>query len=225
MFYSLYTAKNHTQGEGKFNLEEKIMKMNVPNILTMLRMILIPVFVACFIYIPNQLIAGLIACGVFIVASLTDMLDGKIARKYNMVTSFGKIMDPLADKLLVFSAFVLLAVKLFESENGVIAGHVMIWACVIVFFRELGVTSIRAVCASSAGKVVAANFFGKAKTVTQMACIIVALIELALIESGTFTLTMYIPTYVLTGLMLIMTVGSGINYVKIYAPYLKTDNE
>lgn len=199
------------------------MKMNVPNILTMLRMILIPAFVACFIYIPNQLVAGLVACGIFIVASLTDMLDGKIARKYNLVTSFGKIMDPLADKLLVFSAFVLLAVKLFNC--GRIAGHIMIWACVIVFFRELGVTSIRAVCASSAGKIVAANYFGKLKTVTQMACIIVAFVEFALIESGTFTATNYIPTYVLTALMLFMTIASGINYVRIYAPFLKTNKE
>ena len=199
------------------------MKMNIPNQLTMLRMLLIPAFIATFLYIPNALVAALVSCGIFIVASLTDMLDGKIARKYNLVSNFGKIMDPLADKVLVFSAFLLLAVKLFEANK--IVGNVMIWACMIVFLRELGVTSIRAVCASSAGKVVAASMFGKLKTVTQMACIIVTLVEFGLIESGTFTATMYIPTYVLIGLMLIMTVGSGIDYVITYLPLLKNESK
>ena len=199
------------------------MKMNIPNQLTMLRMLLIPAFIATFLYIPNALVAALVSCGIFIVASLTDMLDGKIARKYNLVSNFGKIMDPLADKVLVFSAFLLLAVKLFEANK--IVGNVMIWACMIVFLRELGVTSIRAVCASSAGKVVAASMFGKLKTVTQMACIIVSLVEFGLIESGTFTATMYIPTYVLIGLMLIMTVGSGIDYVITYLPLLKNESK
>ena len=194
------------------------MKMNVPNQLTMLRMILIPVFVACFLYIPSILVVSLVACGVFILASLTDMLDGKIARKYNLVTNFGKIMDPLADKVLVFVAFLLLAVRFYEANK--ILGSVMIWACAIIFFRELGVTSIRAVCANS-GAVVPANLFGKLKTVTQMACIIVAFIELGLIEGGVFTATMYIPTYILIALMTFMTVASGINYVNIYLPYLK----
>ncbi len=201
------------------------MKMNIPNQLTMLRMILIPVFVACFLYIPSVLVASLVACGIFILASLTDMLDGKIARKYNLVTSFGKIMDPLADKVLVFSAFLLLAIRLFEASK--IVGNVMIWACVIVFLRELGITSVRAVCAKS-GAIVPANMFGKLKTVTQMACIIVTFVEFGLIQSGTFTATMYIPTYILIALMTFMTVASGINYVKIYLPYLRekeNDNE
>lgn len=196
--------------------------MNIPNQLTMLRMLLIPVFVACFLYIPNALVAGLVACGIFIAASLTDMLDGKIARKYNLVTSFGKIMDPLADKVLVFSAFLLLAVKLYEADA--LAGNIMIWACVIVFLRELGITSMRAVCASSKQHVVvAANMFGKLKTVTQMLCIIVALVEYALVESCTLCCTAYIPTIVCIGLMLIMTVGSGINYIIKYLPNLKAE--
>ena len=195
------------------------MKMNIPNQLTILRMILIPVFVGCYIYIENPLVAGIVAAVIFAVASLTDMLDGKIARKYNLVTNFGKVMDPLADKALVFSAFLVLAAKVEEIDG------IMIWACVIVFIRELGVTSIRLACAKSEVNL-AANFFGKAKTVTQMACILVVLIEHALIASNTVDLGVcnYLASFILIVLMSIMTVGSGINYLKGYMPYLKTND-
>ena len=195
------------------------MKMNIPNQLTILRMILIPVFVGCYIYIENPLIAGIVAAVIFAVASLTDMLDGKIARKYNLVTNFGKVMDPLADKALVFSAFLVLAAKVEEIDG------IMIWACVIVFIRELGVTSIRLACAKSDVSL-AANFFGKAKTVTQMACILVVLVEHALIASKTINLGVcnYLASFILIVAMSILTVGSGINYVKGYMPYLKTND-
>lgn len=195
------------------------MKMNIPNQLTILRMVLIPAFVACYFYIENPLVAGIVAAIIFAVASLTDMLDGKIARKYNIVTNFGKIMDPLADKALVFSAFLMLAVRI-KALDGI-----MIWACVIVFIRELGVTSIRLVCASSAGNVIAANFFGKAKTVTQMACILVVLIENGLIASGTINLGAfnYLASFILIIAMSFMTVASGINYLKIYMPYMNSN--
>lgn len=192
------------------------MKMNIPNQLSILRILLIPVFVACFMYIPSPLIAGLVSAGVFALASLTDMLDGKIARKYNLVTNFGKFIDTLADKALVFSAFLVIA-SMIDDLDGI-----MIWACVIVFIRELGVTSIRLVCASSAGKVIAANFFGKAKTVTQMACILVILVEYALIEGKVMDLGgfNYVASFVTTILMAFMTVASGINYLKTYLPYM-----
>ncbi|MBQ4511093.1 MAG: CDP-diacylglycerol--glycerol-3-phosphate 3-phosphatidyltransferase [Clostridia bacterium] len=195
------------------------MKLNIPNQLTLLRMLLIPVFVACYIYIENPLTAGIVAAILFAVASLTDMLDGKIARKYNLVTNFGKVMDPLADKALVFAAFLLLSAKV-ENLDGI-----MIWATVIVFIRELGVTSIRLACAKSEVSL-AANFFGKAKTVTQMACILVVLIENALIVSGTIDLGAfnYVASFVLIIAMSFMTVASGINYVKVYMPYLNSNN-
>ncbi len=198
------------------------MKMNVPNILTMLRMALIPVFVSIFLYVDDVLYASLIACGVFVLASITDFLDGKIARKYGLVTNFGKIMDPLADKVLVFSAFVLLSVRFYEVNK--LLGSIIIWATVILILRELGITSVRAV-ASGAGKIIAANMFGKLKTVTQMLCIIVSFVEFGLIQSGVFTATKYIPTYITVALMTIMTIGSGISYVKKYLPYLKTDKD
>ena len=195
------------------------MKMNIPNQLTILRMVLIPAFVGCYFFIENPLVAGIVAAIIFAVASLTDMLDGKIARKYNLVTNFGKIMDPLADKALVFSAFLMLAVVV-DAIDGI-----MIWACVIVFIRELGVTSIRLACAKSEVSL-AANFFGKAKTVTQMACILVVLIENALIASGTVNLGAcnYLASFILIVAMSFMTVASGINYVKGYLPYLNSNN-
>ena len=87
--------------------------MNIPNILTILRFLLVPVFVAVAIYVDDPAICGLVTAGVFIITSLTDMLDGKIARKYNMVTTFGKVMDPLADKFMVFMALITITVKFF----------------------------------------------------------------------------------------------------------------
>ncbi len=192
--------------------------MNVPNQLTMLRMLLIPAFIACFLYIPSALVGGLVACGVFVLASITDFLDGMIARKYNLVTNFGKFMDTVADKALVFSALLVICARV-EAIDGI-----MIWATAIVFIRELGVISIRLVCASSAGKVIAANMFGKLKTVTQMTSIIVILVEYALIESGIFTYTAYIPSFVLIVLMTVMTIASGISYLKTYLPYMNSND-
>ena len=80
--------------------------MNVPNILTILRVLLVPTFVSVMIYVENPIVCGLVAAALFEVTSLTDMLDGKIARKYNLVTTFGKVMDPLADKFMVFMAMI-----------------------------------------------------------------------------------------------------------------------
>ena len=187
------------------------MSMNLPNKLTIFRCILIVPFVALLLNGYD-----LFATIIFVIASLTDLLDGKIARKYNLVTNFGKFMDTLADKALVFSAFLVIA-SMIDDLDGI-----MIWACVIVFIRELGVTSIRLVCASSAGKVIAANFFGKAKTVTQMTCILVILVEYALIEGKVMDLGgfNYVASFITTILMAFMTVASGINYLKTYLPYM-----
>lgn len=137
--------------------------MNLPNKLTMLRIILVPFFVAALmIDFPCNY---LVACIIFSAASLTDMLDGKIARKNNLVTNFGKFADPLADKILVMSAL------LCFIQNG-LCGSL---AVIIVLFREFSVTSIRLIAASS-GKVVAANIWGKAKTVSQIIAIITILL-------------------------------------------------
>lgn len=137
--------------------------MNLPNKLTVGRIVLVPFFVAAMLidFPLNHLVALLI----FITASITDLLDGKIARKRNLVTDFGKFADPLADKILVLSAL-LCFVQL---------GCCDCIAVIIVLFREFAVTSIRLIAASK-GKVVAANIWGKVKTVTQMIAIIAILV-------------------------------------------------
>ena len=133
--------------------------MNIPNQLTTLRVILIPVFM--FFFTSDITANNIIAAIVFIVASLTDFLDGHLARKWNLVTNFGKIMDPFADKLLVLTAFIYLAI------SGTIPG----WPVIIIIGRELLVTSLRALAADN-GIILAARNLGKFKTVSQMFAII-----------------------------------------------------
>ena len=133
--------------------------MNIPNQLTTLRVILIPVFM--FFFTSDITANNIIAAIVFIVASLTDFLDGHLARKWNLVTNFGKIMDPFADKLLVLTALIDLAI------SGTIPG----WPVIIIIGRELLVTSLRALAADN-GIILAARNLGKFKTVSQMFAII-----------------------------------------------------
>ena len=207
-------------------------KMNVPNILTMLRFLLVPVFVAIAIYVDNPAICGLVTAGVFVITSITDMLDGKIARKYNLVTTFGKVMDPLADKFMVFMALITITAKFFivaysYDLSGAVGGgvnekvlaNVLLWSTTIVVLRELGVTSIRLVASNAGGGVIPANFFGKAKTVTQVIAIVVILVEFA-VNIGFGVKTLFIATYISVALMVFMTVASGVNYLKGYAKYL-----
>ena len=137
--------------------------MNLPNKLTVGRILLVPFFVLLLLIpFPMHTLAALL---LFIAASVTDLLDGKIARKNNLVTDFGKFADPLADKILVLSAL-LCFVQLGWGDCV---------AVIIVLFREFSVTSIRLIAASK-GKVVAANIWGKVKTVTQMVAIIVIMV-------------------------------------------------
>lgn len=140
--------------------------MNLANKLTILRIILVPVFLV-FISIKGIPYGKPIAIAIFIIASITDTLDGYIARSRNQVTRFGKFMDPLADKLLVTAALISLV------EFHIIPA----WAAMIIIAREFAVTGLRAVAAAE-GIVIAASNWGKAKTVTQIIAIIMALINL-----------------------------------------------
>lgn len=197
--------------------------MNVPNILTILRVLLVPTFVSVMIYVDNPIVCGLVAAALFGITSLTDMLDGKIARKYNLVTTFGKVMDPLADKFMVFMAMISLTIKLFlvaNTTNERVLANVTLWVSAVVIFRELGVTSIRLVASNAGAGVIPANFFGKAKTVTQIIAILVVLIELA-VNKGWGVQTLWIASYFSLALMTFMTVGSGVNYLKGYWKYMK----
>ncbi|WP_343343237.1 CDP-diacylglycerol--glycerol-3-phosphate 3-phosphatidyltransferase [Terrisporobacter petrolearius] len=137
--------------------------MNLPNKLTLLRILLIPVFVIIMMLdVTNHY---LMACLIFIIASITDALDGHIARKNNLVTDFGKFMDPLADKLLVISALICMI------ESNLVAG----WMVIIIVARELTVSILRAIAAAD-GKVIAASGGGKIKTISQMLAIIILLL-------------------------------------------------
>ncbi len=139
--------------------------MNLPNKLTITRALLVPVFLV-FVLVPTIPFNFGLACAVFAVASFTDFLDGKIARSRGLVTSFGKFLDPLADKVLVISALVAFVELGLASPVAVI----------IVIARDLMVSGIRMVAASSDGKVIAANWWGKVKTAMQMVVIIAVLI-------------------------------------------------
>ncbi len=156
--------------------------MNTPNKLTIARMIATPIFMAVMLIeaLPYRF---LISAILFAVASLTDMIDGKMARKYNLVTDFGKFLDPLADKMLTTSAYLGF---IFVFKNTQYCWH-MVAIVFIVLFREFMVSSLRLVTVSSGGKVVAANIWGKLKTVSQMVSIVAALLIYTLV--GDFGLT------------------------------------
>lgn len=140
--------------------------MNLPNKLTLLRVLLIPFFVA-FLLVPGIPYGNYIAVAIFIIASLTDLLDGKIARKYNLVTNFGKFMDPLADKLLVCAALICL----------VSGEQLAAWIVIIIISREFIISGFRLIAADN-NIVIAASYWGKFKTTFQMVMIIVLLLDL-----------------------------------------------
>ena len=206
-------------------------KMNLPNKLTVLRMCLVPVILIVGFLTPknDSSLAFYISCVIcailFIGASVTDMLDGKIARRDGLITDFGKFMDPIADKFMVISA---LFVILHKFDN---LRFIMIWTLIIVVFRELAVTAIRMVVAGE-NIVVAANNLGKIKTVTQIVAIstvflepvvqfVTKLIAQAITGETLMWRTDIIPlSWATIALSLVMTVWSGVNYLKSYWKYL-----
>lgn len=195
------------------------MKMNLPNKLTVLRLILVPIFVVIMM-VSNALWASAVGLALFIIASLTDMLDGKIARKYNLVTDFGKFMDPLADKFMVIGAMFVILYRSLSLYSDKLFSNVFFWAFMIVIFRELAVTSIRLVVSGSSGIVIAANMLGKIKTCTQIACVICCIAE-PVIYGLIGMDTDFLPVSLVTSaLMLIFTLWSGINYIVSYWKYL-----
>ena len=195
------------------------MKMNLPNKLTVLRLILVPIFVVVMM-VSSALWASAVGLILFIIASLTDMLDGKIARKYNLVTDFGKFMDPLADKFMVIGAMFVILYRSLSLYSDKLFSGIFFWAFMIVIFRELAVTSIRLVVSGSSGIVVAANMLGKIKTCTQIACVICCIAE-PVIYGLLGKETTFLPVSLATAaLMLIFTLWSGINYIVSYWKYL-----
>lgn len=184
--------------------------MNLANKLTMIRIFLVPVFLI-FITVKDIPYGSIIATVIFIIASLTDQLDGHIARSRNQITNFGKFMDPLADKLLVTAALVSLV------ELKLVAG----WAVVVILAREFAVSGLRTLAASD-GIVIAASWWGKIKTVTQMIAILLLLLKVNIntsanaisfvnnnsFLSGFFT---YVPETIMF-IAVLITIISGIDY-------------
>ena len=169
--------------------------MNLPNKLTILRVVLIIPFVLCML-LPGVGTAGKYAAvAIFIIASLTDLLDGKIARKNNLVTNFGKFMDPLADKLLVCSAMICL------TANDKLAA----WIVIVIISREFIISGFRLV-ASDNGVVIAASYWGKFKTTFQMIMIVMLILDF---DNDIYRICSMVITYV----ALILTVVSLIDYI------------
>ena len=172
--------------------------MNLPNKLTILRVIMIPFFVLALLYNggENQTLRY-VAAAIFIIASLTDMLDGKIARKYNLVTNFGKFMDPLADKLLVCSALICL-VELKELPA---------WMVIVIISREFIISGFRLV-ASDNGVDIAASYWGKFKTTFQMIAVILMIFNIPAL--ATVTMIMLVIAVVLTVISLVDYVAKNV---------------
>ncbi len=173
--------------------------MNLPNKLTTLRMLLVPVYIVVYLlgYYHGLDALYVVAAIIFIAASVTDFLDGKIARKYHLVTDFGKIMDPLADKLLVTSALVCMV----ETST------VPAWMVIVILAREFAITSLRSVAASK-GIVIAAAWSGKIKTVTQMIAII-----FILLGNWPFKYIGLPFDRIMLWIAVIMTIYSGAEYI------------
>ncbi len=197
--------------------------MNLPNKLTISRVVMIPVFIL-FFYL-NFTAHYFVALAVFGIASLTDLFDGKIARKYNLVTNLGKFLDPIADKVLVLSALVVFLTKpeIFVASAGMGEWTLIVAGCgvAVILAREIIVSGFRMV-AAGAGIVIAADIFGKYKTVTQDIAVVVLLIgagvcELSQIIAGeTIILCGEIINYVglaFFAVSVILTVISGVNYI------------
>jgi CDP-diacylglycerol--glycerol-3-phosphate 3-phosphatidyltransferase len=180
--------------------------MNWPNRLTMLRVFMIPVFIVLLMLAPVYEWTRYAAAGVFILACLTDLLDGKIARKYNMITDFGKFMDPLADKLLVTSAILIF----------VEWGQIPSWAAFLIIAREFAVTALRLVAVDS-GIVIAAGMSGKVKTAVTMVCLCVMMTSLHTFE----LFPGFTVDSLCVALMVITTLWSGFQYFRNHAGLLK----
>lgn len=205
--------------------------MNLPNKLSLMRMILVPIFMIV-LALPDTVlplwISSLIGAVLFIVASVTDCLDGKIARKYNLITDFGKLIDPLADKFMVIGALIMLFYRA-QTHRVLFA-----LALTVVVFRELAVTAMRLITATKSGVAVPANILGKIKTVTQIVFVIASLVEPllysmceVLIQAVPQTvwgqLGNILPLTLASGLvMAFFTVWSGVNYIVALWKYIET---
>lgn len=196
--------------------------MNLPNKLTIFRIILVPIMVIIpFLGIEGRIFGiptqWLIIDSIFIIASITDKLDGYLARKNNQVTTFGKFLDPLADKILVLSAMMML----------VEMSKLPAWIPIIVLAREFVISGYRLIAVEKGGKVIAASKWGKIKTVTQMLAIILAFLDLnafgecfsGVLQGGDLVLNLIVTLLMI--IQVIATIFSGVDYMKGSKKYIK----
>ncbi len=194
--------------------------MNLPNTLSLLRVALVPVFVVTLLFLREIPVWGkVVPALIYVLTAFTDMLDGKIARKYNLITDFGKFIDPLADKFMVLASMISIDAVMF-LEGQTTEAIVFMFVVLVILLRELGVTSLRLVVAGKSGIVVAASMLGKAKTVSQMVGTVVILLESTIFP---FSAGTHIVAYVMMAIMVITTLFSGIDYLKSYLPYIDTN--
>lgn len=189
--------------------------MNLANKLTIIRILLVPIMVIIpFLGLKGEVfdipLTWIFVDLIFIIASITDKLDGYIARSRNEITTFGKFLDPIADKILVISAMIMLV------ENS----RLPAWIPIVVLFREFIVSGYRLVSVEKGGKVIAASIWGKLKTVTQMLALVVAIVDInsfgAIFKGGLNTYHFVINLFVtiMMSISVIATVFSGIDYIK-----------
>ena len=192
---------------------KKAKALNLPNALSILRMVLVPFFVWAVLSMDMGTLWGrLVPAIIFAVTAFTDCLDGQIARRYNLITNFGKFLDPLADKFMVFAALVVMVYRYTYLSPF------LVWATVLIMFRELAVTSLRLVAAGQAGRVIAASFLGKLKTVSQILGILVIILEPLLWP--VYGAEINPASYVMMGMMVLTTMVSGYDYLRAYLPVL-----
>lgn len=180
-------------------------------------MIMIPFFMFIIMFpVLGNFWSRIAAAIIFGLTALTDMLDGKIARKYNLITDFGKFMDPVADKLMTIGGYIALLTTMTDDR---VFFMIFAWATFVVILREIAVTSLRMIVSNSAKVVIAAAILGKIKTVSQIVCIIVMILEPAFL-AGTVFAQYHILSYVSVAFMVFMTIWSGLDYMKAYWPLL-----
>ena len=202
--------------------------LNTPNLLSLIRVLLVPIFVITLIYMRDVRIWGfLVPAAIFGITALTDFLDGKIARKYGMVTDFGKFIDPLADKFMVIGSQIGILLWMMLRGERTLA-LVFVWVVLVILLRELGVTSLRLVVAGKSGIVVAASMLGKIKTFSQMIGAILIILEPLLLEFSKieFIATLYeyhIISYVVMAVITFTTLFSGLDYLRAYLPYIDSN--
>ena len=179
---------------------------------------MVPIYMIVMFLPIDELPQRLIAAMLFLITAITDFLDGYIARKHGLITDFGRFLDPVADKIMIFAAMCGLLVMNIEDKVFVVS---IIISAFIFFFREIAVTSLRMIASSGKGVVISAGIWGKVKTVSQIVFVMMALLEPLLMRA--FGLDLMIGTYVSLAFMTAMTIYSGIGYFKAYFPLINSN--